>query len=123
MRNPATPSSPLRLAAALPAFALIVAGAHAPAHAQQWNLDNAGAMRIPTIEELSRPRAPRAYTPPDRDTGPLDPFLNDSTLRPGDVVVTPDGPMRFRGQDGFSHRSEDFSPMEPNAPAGGRSSR
>jgi hypothetical protein len=67
-------------------------------------------MRIPSLQELSRPRAPRSYVAPHGE-GPLGPFLNDSTLRNGDIVMTPDGPMTFRGRDSFSHRAEDFAPL------------
>jgi hypothetical protein len=40
--------------------------------------------------------------------GPLGPFLNDPTLRAGDVVVTTKGFMMFRGEESQSHRQTDF---------------
>lgn len=40
--------------------------------------------------------------------GPLGPFINDPTLRPGDVVVTTKGLMVYRGGGGPSHREGDF---------------
>jgi hypothetical protein len=40
--------------------------------------------------------------------GPLGPFLNDPTLRAGDVVVTAKGLMVYRGDGGPSHRESDF---------------
>jgi hypothetical protein len=40
--------------------------------------------------------------------GPLGPFINDPTLRPGDVVVTTKGLMVYRGGGGPSHRENDF---------------
>jgi hypothetical protein len=40
--------------------------------------------------------------------GPLGPFLNDPTLRAGDVVVTTKGFMMFRGEERQSHRETDF---------------
>src|SRR3954451_16944118 len=40
--------------------------------------------------------------------GPLGPFLNDPTLRAGDVVVTTKGFMMFRGEESQSHRETDF---------------
>lgn len=126
MTAPAALSSSERwLLAPLLALALLSGACACNAHAQQWSLDGGGAMQIPSIEELSRPQAPRAYIPPasGREAGPLDPFLNDSTLRHGDVVVTPDGPMRFRGRDSFSHRTEDFAPVDQTAPPPGRLSR
>ena len=36
------------------------------------------------------------------------PFLNDPTLRAGDVVVTTKGFMMFRGEESQSHRQTDF---------------
>lgn len=79
-----------------------------------WDIGGAGPMRIPTIEELSRPQAPRAAITPqtDADAGPLSPFLNDSTLRRGDIVVTPDGAQTYRGGGSFTHRQEDFAPLD-----------
>ena len=40
--------------------------------------------------------------------GPLGPFINDPTLRAGDVVVTAKGLMVYRGGGGSSHREGDF---------------
>jgi hypothetical protein len=40
--------------------------------------------------------------------GPLGPFVNDPTLRAGDVVVTTKGLMVYRGGGGLSHRESDF---------------
>jgi hypothetical protein len=40
--------------------------------------------------------------------GPLGPFVNDPTLRAGDVVVTTKGLMVYRGGGGPSHRESDF---------------
>jgi hypothetical protein len=77
------------------------------------------------MEELSRPQVPRvAVTPPqDEAGGPLSPFLNDSTLRRGDIVVTPEGALTYRGGGFFNHRREDFSPLDmpAAAPQSGRS--
>ncbi|MDP2357501.1 MAG: hypothetical protein Q8M31_15775 [Beijerinckiaceae bacterium] len=82
--------------------------------AQAWDIVNSGPMRIPSLEDLSRPQTPRVgITPPqDGAAGPLTPFLNDSTLRSGDIVVTPDGALTYRGRGSFNHRREDFSPLD-----------
>jgi hypothetical protein len=40
--------------------------------------------------------------------GPLGPFINDPTLRAGDVVVTTKGLLVYRGEGGPSHRENDF---------------
>lgn len=103
------------------------------APAQSFNLERGGPVRIPSLEELSRPRAPRALiapAQPSQSGGPLSRFLNDSTLRHGDVVMTDDGPMRFLGREGLSHQAEDFAPVEgapaqqrPRAPARARADR
>lgn len=40
--------------------------------------------------------------------GPLGPFLNDPTLRAGDIVVTTHGLMVFRGANRHSHTESEF---------------
>ncbi len=82
--------------------------------AQAWDIVNSGPMHIPSIEELSAPQAPRvAIIPPQGEAaGPLSPFLNDSTLRRGDIVVTPEGALTYRGGGYFNHKQEDFSPLD-----------
>jgi hypothetical protein len=47
-------------------------------------------------------------------------FLEDTTLRRGDVVVTPEGLMVFRGSKGFPYASSDFDPVR--SPAAARAS-
>jgi hypothetical protein len=44
-------------------------------------------------------------------------FLEDATLRRGDVVVTPDGLMLFRGSKRFPYASSDFDPVRSPAAA------
>ena len=45
---------------------------------------------------------------------------SDPTLRPGDIVVTPDGPMLYRGGQRAPHRIGDFTPAKDHRglPAG-----
>ena len=88
----------------------------------QWSLDGSAPMRIPSLEELGRPLPPIGQMAPTpiEDGKPLTPFLNDSTLRRGDIVVTPDGAMTYQGGGG-NRRQEDFSPLDlpaarPQAP-------
>jgi hypothetical protein len=50
-----------------------------------------------------------------RSTG----ILDDPTLRRGDVVVTSDGLMVFRGSRGFPHTFGDFDPVRWPKSAGG----
>lgn len=113
----------LALAALSISGALVCGYVGAPS-AQSWDIVNSGPMRIPSIEELSRPQAPRVAAAPAQDEadGPLSPFLNDSTLRRGDIVVTPDGALTYRGGGSFNHRREDFSPLDmpEAAPQAGR---
>ncbi len=55
------------------------------------------------------PRGPIPYVAPPVASGPLGRFVNDPSLRRGDVVATPDGLMVFQGRTGSSaHRSADF---------------
>jgi hypothetical protein len=49
--------------------------------------------------------APR---PSEEREDPMGRLLDDDTLRPGDVVSTPEGLKVFRGQAGAPHRLEDF---------------
>jgi hypothetical protein len=92
----------------------------------QWGLDGSTPVRIPSLEELSRPLPPLREAPPEpvEAGAPLSPFLNDSTLRRGDIVVTPDGAMTYRGGGVFNHRTEDFAPLDlPSARPQGRRDR
>lgn len=54
---------------------------------------------------------PDKVEPPPVGAGPLGPFLNDPTLRSGDVVVTSEGLMVFRGGRGSSHSPRDFASL------------
>jgi hypothetical protein len=51
----------------------------------------------------------------DRAVNPLPLLLSDVTLRPGDVVMFPDGPRIFRGSVGGSHSVGDFHRIVANA--------
>jgi len=63
---------------------------------------------------------PEKVEPPPVGAGPLGPFLNDPTLRSGDVVVTSEGLMVFRGRGGSRHSPRDFASL---AKAGSRNSQ
>ncbi len=54
---------------------------------------------------------PEKVPPPPVGKGPLGPFLYDTTLRAGDVVVTTQGLYVFRGGGGQEHRVGDFIPL------------
>jgi len=54
---------------------------------------------------------PDKVEPPPVGAGPLGPFLNDPTLRSGDVVVTTEGLMVFRGRGGSRHSPRDFASL------------
>ena len=69
------------------------------------------------IEENGKPEK---VEPPPVGAGPLGPFLNDPTLRVGDVVVTTDGLMVYRGGGGSSHSPRDFASL---ARAGSKNSQ
>ncbi len=51
--------------------------------------------------------------PPDpaNRPNPLALLLSDSTLRPGDIVVFPDGPRVFKGRPGTQHAVLDFAKL------------
>ena len=51
---------------------------------------------------------PDKIAPPPVGPGPLGPFLNDPTLRSGDIVVTTQGLMVYRGGGGSRHSPRDF---------------
>jgi hypothetical protein len=58
------------------------------------------------------PSKPEKVEPPPVGKGPLGPFLYDTTLRNGDVVVTTQGLYVFRGGGGaLEHRVGDFIPL------------
>ena len=85
----------------------------------------------PSIRRATRPRIEReapkpqvAAKPPDPATreNPLAALLNDRTLRPGDVVVFPDGPRVFKGTPGPTHALVDFVKL-PAAKGISRSAR
>ena len=63
---------------------------------------------------------PDKLDPPPMGAGPLGPFLNDPTLRAGDVVVTTEGLMVYRGGGGSRHSPRDFASL---ARAGSKNSQ
>jgi len=69
------------------------------------------------IEESGKPDK---VEPPAMGAGPLGPFLNDPTLRSGDVVVTTEGLMVYRGRGGSRHSPRDFASL---AKSGSRNSQ
>jgi len=69
------------------------------------------------IEESGKPDK---VEPPPVGAGPLGPFLNDPTLRSGDVVVTTEGLMVYRGGGGSRHSPRDFASL---ARAGSKNSQ
>jgi hypothetical protein len=69
------------------------------------------------LEESSKPEK---VEPPPVGSGPLGPFLHDPTLRSGDVVVTTQGLMVYRGGGGSNHSPRDFASI---ANAGSKTSQ
>jgi hypothetical protein len=63
---------------------------------------------------VALPKPEAAETKPvkvERPSGPFDPraaLLRDPTLRPGDIVILPEGPRVFKGESGSKHRMSDF---------------
>lgn len=59
-------------------------------------------------EEAGKPVMPIAARPIGEVSNPVPALLADKTLRPGDIVVFPDGPRIFKGQPGGRHALADF---------------
>jgi hypothetical protein len=60
-------------------------------------------------EKSSRPpQMPLVAKPMGEVPNPVPALLADKTLRPGDIVVFPDGPRVFRGEPGERHALSDF---------------
>ena len=51
------------------------------------------------------------YVPPQAMPGPAGRFLQDATLKSGDVIVTSEGLMVFRGSPKTRHSERDFVPL------------
>ncbi len=63
------------------------------------------AVILPTkVQPLSKPK--------EAGSDPAEALLRDPTLRPGDIVVFPDGPRVFRGDRALPHRAEAFVALE-----------
>jgi hypothetical protein len=60
------------------------------------------------VEEASKPTMPLVAKPMGEVPNPVPALLADKTLRPGDIVVFPDGPRIFRGEPGERHALKDF---------------
>jgi hypothetical protein len=71
--------------------------------------DGASPRTIRSLEDAYG--KPEKVAPPPVGPGPLGPFLNDPTLRSGDVVVTTEGLMVYRGRGGASHSPRDFASL------------
>lgn len=55
---------------------------------------------------------PGPYEPPIAGAGPLGPFINDPTLRKGDIVVTSLGLRVFQGPRSEAHAAREFIALE-----------
>ena len=61
-------------------------------------------------EDVSKPPImPLVARPMGEVPNPVPALLADKTLRPGDIVVFPDGPRVFRGEPGERHALRDFA--------------
>lgn len=58
--------------------------------------------------EVKKPIEPK---PPGEIANPVPALLADSTLRPGDMVMFPDGLRVFTGKPGSAHKLADFKPL------------
>ncbi|HEY8565307.1 MAG TPA: hypothetical protein VIL65_07390 [Beijerinckiaceae bacterium] len=92
----------------LPAAVAIARPSGAKAHARR------APDRAPKLEYASLPKEP-AVEKPAVVSGPrlppLQAILRDDTLRPGDIVMFPDGPRVFNGQTSEKHKAASFEPV------------
>jgi hypothetical protein len=65
-------------------------------------------IKLKPLPKLVFTEKPGREPPPPLGEGALAPFLNDPTLRAGDVVVTKQGLLVYRGSEGSRHRNSDF---------------
>ena len=79
-----------------------------------------GRSRTEVSRAFEESGKPEKVEPPPMGAGPLGPFLNDPTLRAGDVVVTSEGLMVYRGGGGSRHSPRDFASL---AKAGSKNSQ
>ncbi|MFC4174590.1 hypothetical protein ACFOYU_21470 [Microvirga sp. GCM10011540] len=70
--------------------------------------------------EIKKPLKPRS---PGEMDNPVPALLADSTLRPGDMVMFPDGLRVFTGKPGSQHTMKDFKPLAQAGKALPRSTR
>jgi hypothetical protein len=65
----------------------------------------------PVVVEQLEVKKPIEPKPPGEIANPVPALLADSTLRPGDMVMFPDGLRVFAGKPGGSHKLADFKPL------------
>jgi hypothetical protein len=65
----------------------------------------------PVVVEQPEIKKPIEPKPPGEIANPVPVLLADSTLRPGDMVMFPDGLRVFTGRPGSSHKLTDFKPL------------
>jgi len=64
--------------------------------------------KAPRPLPLQEAEKPGPYDPPAAGAGPMGLFVNDPTLRRGDIVVTSIGVRVFEGSRGDAHAARDF---------------
>ena len=65
----------------------------------------------PVVVEQPEIKKPIEPKPPGEIANPVPALLVDSTLRPGDMVMFPDGLRVFTGRPRSSHKLTDFKPL------------
>lgn len=95
-----------RTVAPAPGFSVVVPSAprSAPLKPQIVRL-------TPSPSTPSTAQAKLEWQDPSKRENPLASVLRDPTLRPGDVVVFPNGPRVFKGEPGVRHAVHDFVPV------------
>jgi hypothetical protein len=76
-----------------------------------------------SLEQLAVNKSPLEPKPLGKIDNPVPALLADSTLRPGDMVMFPDGLRVFAGKPGGQHKLDDFKPISKAGKVVSRSTR
>ncbi|HEY8566546.1 MAG TPA: hypothetical protein VIL65_13665 [Beijerinckiaceae bacterium] len=86
-----------------PTRAVTTQPSRAPSVKQSPKIDYVSLPKELAVEKPTAPMGPRLP--------PLQVVMQDETLRPGDVVVFPDGPRVFNGRTERTHKASSFEPV------------
>lgn len=104
----ARPSGPVMQYAPLHAAPTVRTAPHTNTKSVSQNVRMEEGSR-PKVKRYIEPVKPGPYVPPKEMPGHLGRFLQDPTLRAGDVVATDKGLMVYRGPGGLRHNEKHFA--------------